>query len=143
MKVVNSFLVVLSIALLTVSCAKDELVVSNSNDEVSMMTVQENAVEQSINAKKGPKCLATVSATFNADCVDVASNKDLSNVVIATASGELKFDNLNQGHTGTFCSPNGEVITSVWIKSGCNKSNDGPGYGERIDAVTDGGGDDF
>ena len=43
-----------------------------------------------------------------------------------------KFDGLS-GKTGTFFGSNanvGKPVAGVWVKSGCNKSGDGPGYGE-------------
>ena len=73
--------------------------------------------------------------------VYVTSSKDLSNVVLQFADGTTqKFDNLT-GYTNTFQGTGdnyGKEITQVWIKSGCNHSNDGPGYGELI--VNDGNG---
>jgi hypothetical protein len=68
--------------------------------------------------------------------VYVTSTKDLSNVVLEFADGSepQKFEGLS-GYTGTFSGPGdnaGKEIVGVWIKSGCNKSNDGPGYGEYI-----------
>jgi len=65
--------------------------------------------------------------------VYVESDKELSNVVLELEDGShQKFDGLS-GYTGTF-SPtgvhDGKLITGVWVKSGCNLSGDGPGYGE-------------
>lgn len=72
--------------------------------------------------------------------VYVTSTKDLSNVVlnlydsVNDAYVEHKFDGLN-GYTKTFEVPEayaGMEIVGVWIKSGCNQSGDGPGYGEYL-----------
>ena len=76
-------------------------------------------------------CNSYVEANFNgcSDCIDISSCKDLSNVVLLLCDGtEFKYDNLS-GYTGTFCSPDGQNIIGVWIKSGCYLSGDGPGYG--------------
>ncbi|MEZ6050230.1 MAG: hypothetical protein R3C02_02415 [Planctomycetaceae bacterium] len=74
--------------------------------------------------------------------VYVESTKDLSNVVLEFEDGtHYKFDNLNQGKTGTFegiGANTGKVIAGVWVKSGCNSSGDGPGYGERFDSPESG-----
>jgi Flp pilus assembly protein TadG len=67
--------------------------------------------------------------------VYVTSTKDLSNVVLEFADGShQKFEGL-KGYTGTFSGTglnDGKEIVGVWIKSGCNSSSDGPGYGERL-----------
>jgi hypothetical protein len=69
------------------------------------------------------------------ESVYVTSTKELSNVVLEFADGtHQKFDGLS-GYTGTFegTGDNAEKeIVGVWIKSGCNHSGDGPGYGERV-----------
>lgn len=73
--------------------------------------------------------------------VYVTSSKDLSNVVLEFADGQhQKFEGLH-GYTGTFQGTGvhaGKEVVGVWIKSGCNESGDGPGYGERIDNPGDG-----
>lgn len=85
----------------------------------------------------GDDCKPTVSAVFSADnkSVSVTSTKDLSNVVLKYYDGqEQKFDGLS-GKTGTFSGTGanaGKCIVGVWIKSGCNTSNDGPNYGEYV-----------
>lgn len=63
--------------------------------------------------------------------VYVTSTKDLSNVVLQFADGspDQKFEPLS-GYSRTFTSD--KPISGVWIKSGCNMSGDGPGYGEFI-----------
>ncbi|MFY0673789.1 MAG: T9SS type A sorting domain-containing protein [Bacteroidia bacterium] len=83
-------------------------------------------------------CQPSVNATFscNNESVYVCSSKDLSNVVLKFSDGtEYKFDNLSVGKCHTFSgngSNAGKEIVGVWIKSGCNSSNDGPGYGEYV-----------
>ena len=84
-----------------------------------------------------PSCLPEVTAEFSDDdkSVTTTSDKDLSNVVVKYYDGETqKFDNLS-GKTKTFTgtgSNKDKCIIGVWIKSGCNKSDDGPGYGEWV-----------
>jgi hypothetical protein len=85
----------------------------------------------------GGGCIPQVGATFVNDhkTVNVTSTKDLSNVVLKYDDGvHQKFENLS-GKTGTFAGTGantGRCIVGVWIKSGCNQSNDGPGYGEWV-----------
>lgn len=68
----------------------------------------------------------------NLSCVNVSSCKDLSNVVLGFSNcTTYKFDGLS-GRTGTFCAPNGQTIVAVWVKSGCNQSGDGPGFGRKF-----------
>ncbi len=68
--------------------------------------------------------------------VYVTSTKDLSNVVLEFADGShQKFEGLSS-YSGTFQGTGehaGKEVVGVWVKSGCNTSSDGPGYGERID----------
>lgn len=91
-------------------------------------------------------CEPQVEVTFSADrtSVDVTSSKDLSNVVLKFSNGvEFKFDNLSLGQSATFTGVGAYVgleIETVWVKSGCNKSGDGPGYGERFDTPPKTGG---
>lgn len=79
-------------------------------------------------------CMPQTGAVFAANhvSVQVSSTKELSNVVLKFHDNTTqKFDNLS-GNTGTFAgtgAQEGKCIIGVWIKSGCNSSNDGPGYG--------------
>ncbi|TWT32918.1 VWA domain-containing protein [Blastopirellula retiformator] len=78
-------------------------------------------------------CMPQIQVTFKGTEIYVESSKDLSNVVVQFSNGsKYKFDNLNQGRTGTFSYYN-RVITRCWVKSGCNDSGEGRGYGERFD----------
>lgn len=82
-------------------------------------------------------CMPNVGAVFasNHISVTVSSTKDLSNVVLKFHDNTTqKFENLN-GFSATFQGTgvhNNKCIVGVWIKSGCNNSNDGPGYGEWV-----------
>ncbi|UUO06255.1 VWA domain-containing protein [Blastopirellula sp. J2-11] len=82
-------------------------------------------------------CDSQVQVTFKGTEVYVQSSKDLSNVVLQFDNGnKYKYDNLNQGKTGTFQGTgynNNRVITKAWVKSGCNSSGEGSGYGERFE----------
>ena len=81
--------------------------------------------------------MPTVGAVFAANhkSVTVSSTKDLSNVVLKfDDNSNQKIENLN-GLTGTFqasASNAAKCIIGVWIKSGCNQSNEGPGFGEYV-----------
>jgi Flp pilus assembly protein TadG len=74
------------------------------------------------------------SNSFNS--VYVTSSKDLSNVVLLFYDGSTqKFEGLH-GYTATFQGTGeqeGKEVHGCWIKSGCNASGDGPGYGEFIE----------
>lgn len=80
------------------------------------------------------KCDSEVTVDFqDCYCVEISSCKDLSNVVIEYTDGSrVKYDNLT-GKDGKWCSPDQREIATVWVKSGCYKSGDGPGYGRRFD----------
>ena len=86
-------------------------------------------------------CLPVINVTFANDglSVYVESDKDLSNVVLKFCNGtpDYKFDNLS-GLTGTFSYQSLE-LAGVWVKSGCNQSGDGPGYGEFFGRSCGGG----
>ena len=71
----------------------------------------------------------------NSKSVTVSSSKELTNVVLKYHDGqEQKFPGLS-GFTKTLSGTGinkGKCIVGVYIKSGCNKNNDGSGYGEWI-----------
>ncbi|PHR93876.1 MAG: hypothetical protein COA78_32575 [Blastopirellula sp.] len=78
-----------------------------------------------------------IVVTFKNRKVYVESSKDLSNVVLEFSNGNrYKFDNLNQGKTGTFKGTgnnSNRKIAKLWVKSGRNASGEGSGYGERFE----------
>lgn len=83
----------------------------------------------------------TVAAEFDCTSVDVSSSRyDLSNVVLQFDDGSVqRFEGLSS-KTGTFAGTGdfaGLELDGVWIKAGNNKSGDGPGYGEFVDAPDD------
>ena len=106
---------------------------SAGSDQASAIIELEEVVVDTI----VPNCLPTVGAQFavNHQSVTATSSLDLSNVVLQFSDGTTqKFDGLS-GLTGTFSGTGthtGKCITGIWIKSGCNQSGDGPGYGEWI-----------
>jgi hypothetical protein len=75
-----------------------------------------------------------IHVEFECDSITVYTCKDLSNIVIELADGQLVrlMGGLN-GQVHTFTTSNGQQITGVWVKAGENGSGDGPGYGERVD----------
>jgi len=81
-------------------------------------------------------CAPQIVVTFRGNDVYVTSTKDLSNVVLQFSDGTTqKFDGLT-GKTGTFKGTGGNKnkrIDRCWVKSGCNDSGEGPGYGERFE----------
>jgi len=88
------------------------------------------------NDSQGGGCKpAYVAATFNGTSILAQSEKDLSNVVLQFADGNVqKWDGLH-GLTGTFYGTGSNAnkqIVGCWIKSGCNASGAGPGYGEYL-----------
>jgi hypothetical protein len=81
---------------------------------------------------------AWITVTFDtATKVTCSSEKDLSNVVFRYSDGTTyKFDNLSVGQTFQFTSPPAyasKTIQGVWVKTGCNATGDGPGFGEYFD----------
>lgn len=81
-------------------------------------------------------CEPQITVTFRGDDVYVVSTKDLSNVVLEFSDGtRQKFDGLT-GKTGVFRGTGSNAnkrIDRCWVKSGCNQSGEGPGYGERFE----------
>lgn len=81
-------------------------------------------------------CEPQITVTFRSNDVYVVSTKDLSNVVLQFSNGTVqKFDGL-KGKTGVFKGTGtfaGKRIVRCWVKSGCNASGEGPGYGERFE----------
>ncbi|MCH7472643.1 LruC domain-containing protein [bacterium] len=86
-------------------------------------------------------CLPDINATFNGDSVFVESTKEISNVVLEFSDGvHEKWDDLVDNpdiiYFGTFYGTgenDGKTIVRIWVKSGCNSSGEGPGYGERCE----------
>ncbi|MCC7479630.1 hypothetical protein IT575_14405, partial [bacterium] len=78
-------------------------------------------------------CEPCINVRFECDKISVVSSKDISNVVLQFTDGvKQKFDGLS-GLTGDFAGTGenlGKDILKAWVKSGCNQSGDGPGYGE-------------
>ncbi|MGQ9564679.1 MAG: VWA domain-containing protein [Thermogutta sp.] len=81
-------------------------------------------------------CEPQITVTFRSNDVYVVSTKDLSNVVLRFSDGTTqRFEGL-KGKTGTFKGTGANTnkqIVRCWVKSGCNDSGEGPGYGERFE----------
>jgi LruC domain-containing protein len=89
------------------------------------------------NDSQGGGCKPSfVSATFNGTSIIAESQKDLSNVVLQFEDGKhQKFEGLGSVKVKTFSGTGQNAnknIVGVWIKSGCNTSGAGPGYGEYL-----------
>lgn len=84
-------------------------------------------------------CEPQITVTFRSNDVQVVSTKDLSNVVLQFSDGTTqRFDGL-KGKTGVFKGTGANAnkrIDRCWVKSGCNDSGEGPGYGERFEDTT-------
>lgn len=99
-------------------------------------TVKINLLEPEIEEEE-ENCLPIVGAQFSEDhkSVTATSDKDLSNVVLKFYDGTTqKFEGLS-GLSQVFSGTNehaDKCIEGIWIKSGCNQSGDGPGYGEWV-----------
>lgn len=82
---------------------------------------------------KGGNCMSVVMVEI-LDCgiYEITSSKDLSNIVYRVGGVDTKIEPLD-GKTFQL-----EIsdVTDIWVKSGCNTSGDGPGYGEHF-AVDD------
>ncbi len=117
--------------------------VTPMNSPLNVTAVGTNAAgsdQQSVTLKfkaADINCEPRVRANFSNDHKNVTatSSKDISNVVLKYSDqATQKFDNLSgttQNLSGTG-SHNDKCIVGVWIKSGCNGSDDGPGYGQWV-----------
>ncbi|MCA9026080.1 MAG: hypothetical protein KDA86_12805 [Planctomycetaceae bacterium] len=117
---------------------------SHSGKEIDTVWVMFAGGDVTVSGDDANRCKPHIDVTFHGGgtSVYVESTKDLSNVVLEFEDGtHYKFGNLNQGKTGTFegiGANTGKVIAGVWVKSGCNSSGDGRGYGERFDSPESG-----
>ena len=95
------------------------------------------AAELPLDCVRGGGSVGMIEVVFDCGSITVYSCKDLSNVVIEFEDGtRQRFEGLS-GQVGMFSgtgSHSGQRIVGSWIKAGNNKSGDGPGYGERVDA---------
>ncbi len=78
-------------------------------------------------------CKAQVSVTFNnCESVDVTSCKHINHVVIVY--DDCTWERItNPSGTLPGAGGNGKTISHVYVKSGCNISHAGPGFGARFD----------
>ena len=102
------------------------------NIQVALDTLENGTCDGGAN-----NCEASISVFWdctNPSCVFVTSCKDLSNVVLRDCAGDdYKFEFNSSQDTATICHSSGLPISTVWVKSGCFLSGDGPGYGLRFD----------
>ena len=126
--------------LLSVSASHDsyEITAEGTNAAGSdSKTIFVNRLVEEEEEDESANCEPTVGATFSNDTksVTATSDKDLSNVVLKFSDHTTqKFDGLS-GLSQTFSGTgqhDQKCIVGIWIKSGCNLSGDGPGYGEFI-----------
>ena len=107
----------------------------------ALVTASAAGVGAGPNQGNGKK--AEVDVVFTCDGITATSTKDISNVVVSVGGEEIKFDGLS-GYTYVVEMTGIDV---VWVKSGSNRSGDGPGYGERferddLDCTEDPGGEE-
>jgi hypothetical protein len=83
---------------------------------------------------QGQSAVIEISVNDDGDIV-ITSTKDLSNIVyrVPTDDGHMdtKIDDL-EGMSYTLQVEEGVTITDIWVKSGNNRSGDGPGYGQHF-----------
>ncbi len=72
-----------------------------------------------------------ITVTCDEAGADIETERhDISNVVVEQVGGEhTKFEDMS----GKRYRVDMADITTVWVKAGNNKSDDGPGYGKRFD----------
>ncbi len=81
--------------------------------------------------------VSVVHVEFRCSEITVYTCKDLSNIVIEYEDGTQGRIEGTNGHVNSFTGTGanaGKRIVRVWVKAGNNKSGDGPGFGERVDA---------
>lgn len=90
--------------------------------------------ETTLTAGECRRCDSENTVTFiGCDSVYVSSCKDLSNLVLGLDDcSTTKFDGLKTA-AGGWAAPAGRSIVKAWVKSGCNDSGDGPGFGRAFD----------
>jgi uncharacterized repeat protein (TIGR01451 family) len=86
-----------------------------------------------------PASAAPATVEVEVDCdtgmIRIVSSKDISNIVYEVDGVETKIE-FDDVETKTYELPL-DSITTIWVKSGNNKSGDGPGYGERFPIESD------
>jgi hypothetical protein len=113
------------------------LIIIISLSAFSLHTMAQPGRRANGNNSNSSNCLPVVGASFSSDGLSstTTSTKELSNVVLLYCDGvHQKFDNLS-GFVATFSGTganDGKKIVGAWIKSGCNQSGDGPGYGTFV-----------
>lgn len=107
-----------------------------------VVTLSQTSYVLADDSKDGSSCVSNIEAEFSTSLLSVLaiSDKGLSNVVLHFVDGvEQKFeinsgtDLYSQELSGTGANA-GKLLQGIWIKSGCEKSGDGSGYGLYIAA---------
>lgn len=121
--------------------ATPELVAASGADATADAQAEVTADAEQTGADTGTEPRAEVDAGADAeiavtardcDSVDVTSTKDISNVVVVFSDGsEQRFDGINQ--TSWSFDGDGETVAALYVKSGNNGTDAGPGYGELVD----------
>lgn len=80
-------------------------------------------------AAADPRPTITVDYDCDTGGIAITSSKDISNVVVSVDGVHQKHDDLT-GHEYVVDLDSLADLDGLWVKSGNNKSGDGPGYGE-------------
>ncbi len=80
-------------------------------------------------ANKGTSAQVEVTLDGSCDTITVVSSKDISNIVVRIDGVDTKVE-FSDGVKVFDVDADG--VSDVWVKSGNNKSGDGPGYGEHF-----------
>ncbi len=78
---------------------------------------------------KGASAQVEVTLDGSCDTITVVSSKDISNIVVRIDGVDTKVE-FRDGVKVFDIDADG--VSDVWVKSGNNKSGDGPGYGEHF-----------
>lgn len=120
---------------------------SNSGSPTCRIDIYENGVlkvtgtTQNVTSRTGQ----VVEQAFNASGMN---KDDIEAKLVCTVGGSgSKANTVSVGAVewvaDTITNNGGKTIVGVWIKSGCNESGDGPGYGEYLAAPTNQGDTNF
>jgi hypothetical protein len=114
-----------------------EIYASASTSEIPNMYLTscfDRCIPQTMTVANGDcnNCHARITATFNGcESVEVTSCKHINHVVIVY--DDCTWERITNP-SGVLPAPggNGKTISHIFVKSGCNVSHQGPGFGERF-----------
>jgi len=102
------------------------------NDELDEEVEDEDNLEDGDATEDGDRAASLADITVEVDDsgqkIQITSSKDLSNIVYAVDEAFTKLDDLE----GMEYTLDVEGVTDLWVKSGNNRSLDGPGFGEHF-----------